>query len=310
VRGVRNTPDGIAVVDTQPDTEGRVRVVVDSCGICGSDVHVAAFGPTRYTLGHEVSGRLDDGTPVAVLPSVSCGTCDRCRADQPQQCPSALGAMYGLTLDGGMAEEIWVDPANAVPLPDGLPVGQACLVEPVSVAVHGCNRAGVASGTRVLVIGAGPIGLAAIAAARSIGAEVDLLANRPRRVEAGERLGATVATGSGYDIVLDAAGTQGAMDSAIDLARPGGTVGILGTYWDPVSVGMALQMKEVTLVPAFTSGHHHGGREFVDAAQVVADTPELFDAMVTHHFDLDDAAEAFRIAGDRSADAIKVVLHP
>ncbi len=310
MRGVRNTPDGIRVVDTDPPTGGRVRVRVDGCGICGSDVHLVGFGPTTFTLGHEIGGTLDDGTPVAVLPSVPCGTCDRCRAGETAQCPSALGSLYGITLDGGMADEIWVDPANAVPLPSGLPVELACLVEPTSVAVHGCHRAGVEDGTRVLVIGAGPIGLATIAVARSLGADVDLVAHRPRRQQAGERLGASVSPGRGYDVVLDAAGTQGAMDTAVDLARPGGVLGLLGTYWDPVSLGMVLQMKEVTIVPAFTSGHHHGESEFEEAARVVAATPELAEVMLTHHFPLDDAAEAFRVAGDRDQDAIKVVLHP
>jgi threonine dehydrogenase-like Zn-dependent dehydrogenase len=310
VRGVRNTPDGIRVVDTDPPTDGRVRVNVDGCGICGSDVHLVGFGPTTFTLGHEIGGTLDDGTPVAVLPSVACGHCDRCRADQPAQCPSALGAMYGITLDGGMADAIWVDPSNAVPLPADLPVEVACLVEPVSVAVHGAHRAGVEAGSRVLVIGAGPIGLAAIAAARSLGADVDLLAHRPRRQAAGEALGASLAPGQDYDVVLEAAGTQGAMDTAVDRARPGAVIGLLGTPWDPVSLGMGLQVKEISLVPSFTSGHHHGGSEFEEAARVVAATPELAEAVLTHHFGLDDAAEAFRIAGDRDEDAIKVVLHP
>ena len=73
---------------------------------------------------------------------------------------------------------------------------------------------------------------------------------------------------------------------------------------------MPFQLKEVTLVPAFTYGHHHGLSEFEDAARMLAATPDLPETVITHHFDLDDAAEAFRVAGDRSSEAIKVVVHP
>ncbi len=310
MRGVRNTTDGIRVVPTEPDPAGKVRVTVAASGICGSDIHLVSFGPTAVTLGHECAGRLDDGTPVAVLPPVSCGTCARCLAGQEQQCPQALGALYGVTLDGGLADEIWVDPRNATPLDPGLPLEQANLVEPLAVALHGAHRAGVVDGARVLVIGAGPIGLCSIAAARSLGATVDLQARRPRRIEAGERLGAGTAVGSDYDIVLEAGGTQGSLDDAVRLVAPGGTVGVVGSYWDPVQLGLGFQAKEVSLVPAFTYGHHHGVSEFAAAARLLAGLPDLDGAVVTHRFGLDDAAEAFRVAGDRDEDAIKVVLVP
>jgi threonine dehydrogenase-like Zn-dependent dehydrogenase len=310
MRGVRNTTDGIRVVPTEVDPTGKVRVTVATSGICGSDVHLISYGPTAVTLGHECAGRLDDGTPVAVLPPVACGTCPRCRAGQEQQCPEAFGALYGITLDGGMADEIWVDPRNATPLDPALPLEQANLVEPLAVALHGANRAGVVDGSRVLVIGAGPIGLCSIAAARALGATVDLQARRPRRIEAGERLGAGTAVGSDYDVVLEAGGTQGSLDDAVRLVAPGGTVGVVGSYWDPVQIGIGFQAKEVSLVPAFTYGHHHGVSEFEEAARLLTGLPDLAGAVVTHRFGLDDAAEAFRVAGDRSEDAIKVVLVP
>ena len=137
--------------------------------------------------------------------------------------------MYGISLDGGLADEVWVDPACARVIPAGLALDHACLVEPLAVALHGIHRAGVEPGARVLVIGAGPIGLCTIAAARALGAGVDLVANHAFRVEAGERLGAGTAAATDYDIVLDAAGTQGSMDRAFELVRPGGTIGVLGT---------------------------------------------------------------------------------
>ena len=305
------TADGIRLVGPAADpTPGDVRVTVVASGICGSDLHLASMGPSWAILGHEFSGRLDDGTPVAVLPVVHCGTCDRCLAGEDAQCRAALGAMYGVSLDGGLADEVWVRPACAVPLPPGLSPDHANLVEPLGVALHGLHRSGVADGMRVLVLGAGPVGLCTVAAARHVGADVDIEAHRPTRLAAAERLGATVSTGTDYDVVLDAAGTQSSLDRATELVRPGGTVGVLGTFWDPVSLGMAFQMKEVTLVPAFTYGHHHGVGEFAEATRILHGAPDLVGTLVTHRFGLDDAAEAFRVAGDRDEDPIKVVVHP
>jgi threonine dehydrogenase-like Zn-dependent dehydrogenase len=163
---------------------------------------------------------------------------------------------------------------------------------------------------RILVLGGGPIGLCAVATGRHLGANVEMEGHRPRRVAAAERLGASLTVGTDYDVVLDAAGTQSSLDRAIELVRPGGTVGIIGTFWSPVSLGLSFQMKELNLVPSFTYGHHHGVDEFAEATRILEAVPDLYDALTTHQFGLDDAAEAFRVAGDRDEDAIKVVVHP
>lgn len=137
-----------------------------------------------------------------------------------------------------------------------------------------------------------------------------MLAHRSERVAAAERLGAGTSPADGYDVVIEAAGTQGSLDAAIDRVRPGGTVSIVGSYWDPVAIGLGFQMKEVTLLPSFTYGHHHGSDEFVDAMAVLAGAPDLPAAVITHRLPLDAAAEAFGLASDRGRGAIKVVLHP
>jgi threonine dehydrogenase-like Zn-dependent dehydrogenase len=305
------TTDGIRLVGpTRGPADGDVRVTVASSGICGSDLHLAAAGPSWAVLGHEFSGTLDDGTPVAVLPVVHCGACDRCLAGCGAQCRNALAAMYGITLDGGLSDEVWVHPSCPTPLPAGVPLEDACLVEPLAVALHGLHRAGVVEGMRILVLGAGPVGLCTVAAARHVGADVHVEGHRPNRAAAAERLGGTLRTIGDYDVVIDAAGTQSSLDRATELARPGGTVGILGTFWDPVALGLAVQMKELTLVPSFTYGHHHGVDEFAEATRVLAGTPDLADTVVSHRFALDEAAEAFRVAADRREDPIKVVVLP
>ena len=145
---------------------------------------------------------------------------------------------------------------------------------------------------------------------------MDLSAKHPHQVEAGERLGAGTAATGEYDVVVEAAGTEGALATAIDRARPGGTVAIPGVYWDGVALPnvMSMFLKEVRLQPSSMYGcsgrHGPNVRETDEAAALLAAVPELVSAVVTHRFGLDDAEEAFRVAADRKAGAIKVVLEP
>ncbi len=334
MRAVR-TVDGAFTVVEVPEPEAPesgasgdgVLVEVASAGICGSDLHMAGFGlPT--TVGHEVAGRTPDGTAVAVRPTLTCGTCDRCLAGEPQQCRDM--GLYGIVHDGGMADRILVDPTCVVPLPDGLGVGDACLVEPTAVSVHAVATAGVVAGQRVLVVGGGTIGLTAVGAAIALGADVDLSARHDHQRAAGDRLGAGVDPSGEYDVVVEAAGTEAALVTAIDHAAPGGTVSMPGVYWDGLALPnvMTMFLKEVRLVPSSMygcargvhRGHPHGptagggeddpAGEMRVAARLLADVPDVADVLVTHRFGLDEAAEAFRVASDRSAGAIKVVLEP
>jgi threonine dehydrogenase-like Zn-dependent dehydrogenase len=306
MRAVRRTDRGVELVEVPPPADG-VRVRVTSAGICGSDLHLAATGPLPQTLGHEFGGLLDDGTAVAVRPYVACGSCRPCTSGRTHLCTTGLTRFYGVSIDGGMADEVGVDAACVVPLPAGVDPADAGLAEPIAVAVHGIGRLGVGPGQRVLVVGAGPIGLCAIAAALASGADVDVAARREVRRAAAVSLGARPAPdGASYDVVVDAAGTADAATDAVERVNPGGTVGQLGTWWDPVALGGAWQLKEVTLVQGFLYGHD----EFTAAAGLIRSVPALRDVLVTHRFGLGDAAEAFRAAGDRSTGAIKVVLEP
>jgi threonine dehydrogenase-like Zn-dependent dehydrogenase len=311
MRAVRNTEKGIEVVDTDPSGVG-VRVRVTGSGICGSDVKMAGFGPLPVTLGHEFAGRLDDGTPVTVRPIVPCGQCENCRRGREEQCPDVLAAIYGVSLDGGMADEAWVDAGSVVPLPPGLEPADAVLSEPLAVAVHCLNQAGVTAGQQVLVIGAGAIGLCAIAAATALGASVDVEARHAGRRAAAERLGAKPAGPATdfYDVVIDAAGTQEAVALAVARAARGAVLGVASTWWTPVGLDTDFQVKQLKIVPALLYGHHHGEDEFEAAVALLARTPDLADAVITHRFGLDDAAEAFRVAGDHASGAIKVVVEP
>jgi threonine dehydrogenase-like Zn-dependent dehydrogenase len=210
-----------------------------------------------------------------------------------------------------MADELVVEPANLVPLPSTVPVTDACLVEPLACAVHGTRRAGLQPTDRVAVVGGGTMGLCLVAAARWSGCSVDLEARHERQRQAGEMLGASIGASGEYDVVVDAAGTAVATNRAVELCRPGATVLLLATYWDGLHVDpMTFAMNEVTLVPASAHGRHQGGRDIDSAAALLAANGLIADALITHRFALGDAVEAFRVAADRRAGAIKVVLEP
>src|SRR5918994_3272411 len=300
MRAVRHTDNGIEVVDVRrhdPDG-GLVRVNVRAAGICGSDLHMLTWGPMPVTLGHEVAGHLEDGTPVAIWPLMPCGECDRCAAGEVTQCRSAIPHSYGIGRDGGMADEIVVEESCVVPLPEGLDVADAALVEPIACSLHALRRAGLRGDERVAVVGAGAIGLAAVAVARAMGCAVDVTARHDAQQLAAERIGAGIEPDGEYDVVVDAAGTESALKKCFGMLRPGGTVALVASYWEPVVVGSNMH------------GHDEDGRDMDAAARVVAGMPEIADALVTHRFPLDRAAEAFTVAADRAGGAIKVLLEP
>jgi 2-desacetyl-2-hydroxyethyl bacteriochlorophyllide A dehydrogenase len=312
MKGVRNTSEGIRVV-TVPDAEAgsdRDRAVLEvvSSSICGTDVGFIAMGLTGFTLGHEFAG-VADGVAYAVEPAISCGECEECRAGFTQRCRGEH-ANLGIFIDGGLTERIVIPRDNLVALPPGLDPVDACLVEPAAVALHGVYRAAVSPGERVAVVGGGSLGLLAVAVLRAFGHECDLEARYRHQREVGERFGAGQPS-SEYDIVIDAAGSESGLVRAAELARPGGRVVLLGVYPQHVPVpGTTTLTKELSWVGAMAYGRQEGIREVDRAAELLAAYPEIALALITHRFPLDDAPEAFRVAGDRASGAIKVALHP
>ncbi|MFP8875769.1 MAG: alcohol dehydrogenase catalytic domain-containing protein [Myxococcota bacterium] len=311
MKAVRKSGDGIAVVEVPPPEGAGVRVRVRSSGICGSDLHLLRSDfPMAHTLGHEIAGHTPDGTAVAVEPVTPCGTCPTCRAGDYNLCELGSEMVIGLATDGGMAEEVLVPERCLVPLPAGVSPTEACLVEPLAVAIHGLRRARLRGDQRAVVIGAGSIGLCAVAGVAAAGAEVAVVARHDAQREAAARLGAREIEGS-YDLVIDASGTRSGLARCLELCRPGGTLLLVGSYWDGFELsGMELCLKEITVVPASMYGRDGAARDIDVAASTLALHPGIADAIITHRYPLEAAEEAFRTAADRSAGSIKVVLEP
>ncbi|MEU9456125.1 alcohol dehydrogenase catalytic domain-containing protein [Streptomyces sp. NPDC048277] len=311
MRAVRCAPPGVEVVETdEPGGEGE-SVRVAAVGICGSDLRYLRRGSTQIA-GHEIAGTAPDGTPVAVEAIARCGDCEWCAAGRHNMCRAAGRDIVGMTAPGGMAERYRAPSSALVPLPPGLPLEDAALVEPGAVSWHACHKGEVGPDTRVAVVGAGTIGMLAAAAAQRMGApEVSLLARHPYQAEAGERLGMTRPSGL-YDVVVEASGSESGLSRAIELARPLGTVSTVGVY--PPDMGwpyMAAFLKEVRLVPSMGYAQDAtGAREFTRSARLLADRPEIARTLISHRFGIEDAARAFEIAAARPPGTFKVVVHP
>jgi threonine dehydrogenase-like Zn-dependent dehydrogenase len=311
VKAVRAREGGVTVVDVdEPPGMGEL-LDMQATSVCGSDLSYIAWG-MRKILGHELAGLREDGTPVVVEALYGCMECDQCRRGTYNLCPTHAQRALGVSVDGGMAEHFRAPPANLVPLPPGLDVRDAPLVEPASVSWHALRLAGTGPGSRVAVVGGGALGLLAAAGARRMGAgDVALEARHPHQWEAGERLGAAAGADGLYDVVVEAAGTPASMARSIELVAPRGTVVVLGVHLGKVELDwMPLFHKEAQVVPSLGYCRHEDGREMEHAAAMLADDPEITRALITHRFPIEDAEEAFRVAGDRASGAIRVVIEP
>lgn len=221
--------------------EGWVLVDVEAVGLCGTDYHIFEgkhpFLEYPRLIGHELSGRVASdaggwtaGTLVVVNPYLSCGECRACRRGKPNCC--ARIAVLGVHRDGGLCARISV-PAGNLYAADGLDPVQAAMVEFLAIGAHAVSRSELAPGDRVLVTGAGPIGLGTALFARAAGAEVHLMDTSPARLalardrlrfERLHRAGDDILAGplaEGFDVVFDATGSGAAIEAGFPLLAHG-----------------------------------------------------------------------------------------
>lgn len=313
MRAVRCEQGHVHLVEVDRPAGDGVRVRIAAAGICGSDLHLISSGyPIASTFGHEISGITDNGTPVAIEPLAVCGACPACLSGAYNHCVlGAFATTLGVGRDGGMADEMIVPARCLVPLPSGLPVADACLAEPLAVAVHGLAAVGLKPSDRVAVIGGGSIGLCAVAVAREVTSSVALAARHDAQRKAGEILGAAIDPAGEFDLVIDCAGTSESIAQAAGLCRPGGALLMLATYWGGLTLpAFEVSAKELTLHGSASYARHGAVRDIDIAAAILARNPAIAPAIITHRMPLDAAEEAFALAADRVAGAIKVVLTP
>lgn len=314
---------------TPEPRDGEVRLRVRYVGICGSDLHYYFNGANGeyvirepLTPGHELSavvdvdpsGRLAPGTRVTVHPA-RYGPSLPGLEDRPHLRPGGdyLGsAAANPHRQGGASEYLIVEQSMVRVLPDGLPLERAALAEPLAVAMHAVGLAGDVRSARVLVIGAGPIGLLVIAAAGRAGAAT--IAASDMREQALERaatvgadefllVGRDDVAAESYDVVFECSGAPVALTQAVRAARRGGSivqVGMLPDAESPVNLAPMLA-KELTIRGAFRFS-----AEIDDAIAFLAEG-DLLDAVVTQVIPAQEAVDAFAVARDSSRSA-KVLL--
>jgi threonine dehydrogenase-like Zn-dependent dehydrogenase len=266
--------------------------------------------PISGVPGHEFAGELEDGTAVGVEPLVPCGECEQCATGDYNMCKLGPGIVLGVGRDGGMAEEVMLPERSLVYLPTNVDVKDACLIEPLAVALHGLRKAGLAGGMRVAVVGGGAVGLCAVAGAAFACAEVGLAARYAHQAEAGRRLGAQDVAGT-YDLVVECAGSTNSVSESVGLCRPNGRLLLLGTYWDGLDFPhYAVAQKDLTLFATMMYAKSGAGRDCDEAAALLAENPEIARCLISHRFPLEEAPKAFEVARNRKQGAIKVVLEP
>jgi (R,R)-butanediol dehydrogenase/meso-butanediol dehydrogenase/diacetyl reductase len=245
--------------------EGWAVVDVARTGLCGTDLHICSGHHPRavpgLVLGHELSGTLATGagdlpagTKVVVNPLLSCGHCVTCRAGRPHTCANLR--LLGIDAPGGAAEQVAVPSGALVPLPADADLDAAAFAEPLAVAVRAVRRSRLALGEDVVVVGAGPVGLAVALCARQAGAaSVLVVETAPPRQEVAAGLGLEVASSApdapdgGVPVVFDCASHPAVAARLGALAAPGGRVVLVGVYPGLTPVDLqAVTFKELEVL--------------------------------------------------------------
>ncbi|WP_428376497.1 zinc-binding alcohol dehydrogenase family protein [Lichenicoccus sp.] len=311
-------PGRLAVVQ-RPDPVPRADEAVlriRRVGVCGTDLHIYEgkhpFLHYPRVMGHELAGEvvhappgstLRPGKAAYVVPYLSCGHCRACRRGRTNCCRNI--SVLGVHQDGGMAELLAVPASNVVPL-DGIGLDEAAMVEFLAIGAHGIARGAVTAQDRVLVVGAGPIGIAAILFARargapvsvvdmrqdrldlalaSLGADAGLLANADTEAALSEATG-----GEFFDVVVDATGNVGSIRNGLRYVGHGGRYVLLSVVREEIGFpDPAFHARETTLL----ASRNALPEDFTEVVTRMREGSIPVAALRTHHARLDDAAAQF-----------------
>jgi threonine dehydrogenase-like Zn-dependent dehydrogenase len=297
--------------------DGELVLRVGRCGICGTDLHMtdghAATFPADSVLGHEFAGEVVAvgpnagnyrlGDVVAGLAITGCGECAQCVAGDPMWCEQGF-----VPAMGGFGQYTVVNALSSVKLPSSLTLADGALIEPLAVGLHGVNLAAIAPGSRVVILGSGPIGLAAAFWAHRYGATRIVVASRSRRGEEhalrmgayrfevfGEQLSSQInaALGGVPDVVFECIGVPGTLTKAIEIVRQRGTVVVLGNCMLPESLipslltfkqlrlqgSMVYSRREFEIVADVMDAGHVEPRTMVTDTVSLAELPSAFESL-------------------------------
>ena len=306
--------------------EHEVLIEVKASGICGTDIHIfhgEYLGTYPVIPGHEFSGivrdvgakvtRFSPGDHVAVEPNIACDNCPACLSNRQNFCANWKGV--GVTLPGGMAE-LATAPEKAVFNVGTLPFGSAAFVEPLSCVLHGVQRTGFTLADRVLIIGAGPIGILLLQSILLEGASsitsVDRIAARRSLAE---KSGASQTADSldglpaeSYDVVVDATGVPTLMEKTVSLVRPGGRILLFGVPPGNSRLSLdafAIFRKGLTLLSSYTSV-----RNSIQAVRLLESGKIDVSSLVSHELPLADFRRGIQLIEEGAEGVLKVLVRP
>lgn len=308
-------------------------VKIKRIGICGTDLYAyrgtQPFFSYPRILGHELSGDLleigsaagfEPGEAVAIIPYLSCGYCVACRSGKSNCCVRVQ--VCGVHIDGGMVQYLQV-PASALVQGKGLSYDELALIEPLAIGAHGISRAGVKKGDMILVIGAGPIGLAAMEFARIAGGQIiamdisnDKLAFcrtklgikhtlNPMEGNAVEQLQA-ITGGDMASIVIDATGNLKAINDGINYLAHGGSFILIGLQKEAFSLSHPEFHKRETTLMSSRNATKADFEEVTWAIKKKLVDPQIY---ITHRLDFNNVKQEFENLLLPESKVIKAMIH-
>jgi L-iditol 2-dehydrogenase len=305
---------------------GQVLVEIAAIGICGSDVHYYEHGRIgEYVvrdpmiIGHESAGTVVDvgdgvdrnrvGGLVALEPGVPCRTCTQCLQGRYNLCPRVV-FFATPPVDGSISRYVTIDASFAHPAPPGLTAEQAAMAEPVSVGIWAARKSAVTGGDRVLITGAGPIGLLAGQVVRALGAETTVITDLSDfRLARARDLGLRTAQAGTqleeeFDVLLECSGAPAALTEGMRALAPAGRVALVGMGADTVTLDVALvQGRELSV-----TGEFRYANTYPLALQLISNGAINVTDVITHRFALEETERALTISRiDRNS--LKAMVH-
>ena len=334
----------VAVADPGPPGPDQVVLRPEAVGICGSDLHYfdgnvgALTGESEWfprILGHEFSAvvvaigpevedqRILPGSRVVVWPLETCGNCYACIHGRENACYNMK--ILGVHRDGGISQRVVVPAASVFPIKDLVPE-VAAFVEPLSIAVHALSRVNIgqgssAAGTRIAVLGGGPIGQAVALAATAWGAETAVVDPKADRRATAKELGAKLTVGEdpeaviellrrwgggyGPDIVIDTTGVPSVLAQAVEIVARGGNIVVVGLTGGTASFSPGLlPEKEISIHGASCASRE----DFSVAIQLAESESSAITSLISHVIPFERIGEAFELANGAADGTMKVVV--
>lgn len=322
--------------DTPKPKKGEVLVNIKASGICSSDIErVFVTGTYHFPTipGHEFSGQIvavgegvDEallGRKTSVFPLLPCRECHSCSTEDYPLCSNYN--YFGSRCDGGFAEYLTVPVWNLILQDDSVDYKVAALAEPAAVGLHAANIGGVKAGDRVAIIGTGTIGILIGAFCKLKGAKVYICGRRKESMQFAETFGFQTFSvnemeekakeytdGIGMDIVLEAVGTNEALEQAILGVKNSGTIVVVGNPKGDLhiekSIYWRILRRQITLKGTWNSNYKASDNDWEKVAELMKEGGFSFEKLVTRTYPLSQSQEAFDFLRDKSVSKAKVMF--